>query len=68
MAHLPVIDQSACIAHAECEDLAPAVFHVEDTATVTGTAPLEQLLAIAEACPTGAISVIDEETGEQVYP
>ena len=68
MTYLPVIDESACLAHGDCEELAPDVFHVEDLATVIGTAPKEQLLAIAEACPASAISVIDAETGEQIYP
>jgi len=35
---------------------------------VIGTAPSEQLIAVAESCPASAISVIDEETGEQLYP
>lgn len=68
MACIPVIDESACLAHGDCEALAPDVFRVDDVATVIGTAPREQLLAAAEACPAGAISVIDEETGEQLYP
>lgn len=68
MTYLPVIDESACLAHGDCEELAPDVFRVEDLATVIGTAPREQLLAIAEACPASAISVIDDETGERIYP
>jgi len=68
MAHLPRIDEAACLAHGDCEDLAPDVFHIEDVATVIGTAPVGRLVSIAEACPAGAISVIDAETGEQVYP
>jgi ferredoxin len=68
MAYLPIIDESACLAHGDCEDLAPDVFQVGDVATVVGTAPSERLLAIAEACPACAISVIDEDTSEQIYP
>jgi ferredoxin len=68
MTYRPVIDESACLAHGDCEQLAPDVFRVEDVARVIGTAPLEQLVSIAEACPAGAISVIDEATGETVYP
>lgn len=68
MACVPVIDESACIAHGECEEVAPEAFHVEDVATVIGTAPLERLQAIAEACPTSAIALIDDATGERVYP
>jgi ferredoxin len=70
MSYIPVIDESACIAHAECEEVLPSVFRVGDgdVATVMSTAPLEQLTAVAKNCPTTAISVIDEESGEQVYP
>ena len=46
-----MIDEWACLAHGDCEELAPDVFRVEDVATVIGTAPAEQLISIAEACP-----------------
>ncbi|HLL91396.1 MAG TPA: ferredoxin [Solirubrobacteraceae bacterium] len=68
MTYLAVVDESACLAHGDCEELAPDVFRVQDVATVIGTAPLEQLISIAERCPASAISVIDEETGEPMYP
>ncbi|MGH2879779.1 MAG: ferredoxin [Solirubrobacteraceae bacterium] len=68
MAAVPVIDESACIAHGECEEMAPEAFRVEDAAVAIGTVSLERLVSIGEACPTTAISVIDEETGERLYP
>lgn len=68
MNYLPVVDEAACSAHGDCEHVAPHVFRVEDTATVIGSGTREELLAAAEACPAGAISVIDADTGEQVYP
>lgn len=68
MAHVAVIDEGACVGHGDCAEFAPEVFRVEDVATVIGTAPLEQLISIAGLCPTEAISVVDSETGEQVYP
>ncbi len=68
MTLLAVIDESACLAHGDCEELAPDVFRVDDTAVVIGTATAGRLIPIAEACPAGAISVIDEDTGEQLYP
>ena len=37
-------------------------------AKVVGTAPREVLLEAAESCPAGAITVVDEDTGEQIYP
>lgn len=68
MACIAVIDESACLAHGDCEELAPDVFQVGDVASVVGTAPKERLLAVAEACPASAIALLDEETGEQLYP
>jgi ferredoxin len=68
MTYLPVIDESACLAHGDCAEIAPEVFRVEDLAIVIGTAPLDRLIAVAESCPASAIGVIDEESGEQVYP
>ena len=68
MTCLPVIDESACLAHGDCEQLAPNVFRVEDTAEVIGRAPAELLMQVAKACPAGAISIVDEVTGEQIYP
>lgn len=68
MAYIPVIDESACLAHGDCEQLAPAVFRVDDVATVIGTAPAEQLVEVAQGCPASAIIVIDDERGEQLYP
>jgi ferredoxin len=62
------IDEHACAAHGDCLDLAPEAFALEDTAVVIGNAPYERLLAAAQACPAVAISLVDEETGEQVFP
>ena len=64
----PIIDEYSCLAHGDCEELAPQVFRVDDTATVIGCAPAEQLIAIAEACPASAIRVVDDATGAQIYP
>ena len=69
MAHKVIVDQSACIAQGDCEELAPDVFLVQgNVSTVVGHAPLNQLLIAARACPTEAITVVDEESGEQLYP
>lgn len=68
MAYLPIVDEAACSAHGDCEHIAPHVFRVDDFATVIGTGTREELLAAAEACPAAAISVIDAESGEQIYP
>ena len=62
------IDKHACAAHGDCVDVAPEAFALEDTAVVTGTAPYETLLAAAQACPSVAISIVDDDTGEQLFP
>jgi ferredoxin len=62
------IDGPACIAHGDCALLAPEVFEVDDIARVIGEAPVEVLIEAAESCPAGAISVVDADTGERIYP
>jgi ferredoxin len=64
------VDPRACAAHGDCIDLAPHAFELngDDVAVASGPATLEQLLAAAEACPSVAISVVDGDTGEQLYP
>ena len=61
-----------CIGAASCVAIAPKVFQMdkENKAIVLsqdGNTDDEKLLA-AQSCPTGAIVVIDEETGEQIWP
>jgi ferredoxin len=68
MTLVPVIDPDVCAAHAQCEVIAPDVFHVEDLATVVGSGPDELLIDAAEACPESAIRLIDATTNEQRYP
>jgi ferredoxin len=64
------IDERACAAHGDCLDVAPAAFALsdDDVAMVVGAAPPDTLVRAAEACPSVAISVIDEDSGEQLYP
>ena len=68
MSYIPRIDTSACSAHGDCVDIAPQVFALEDTARVVGRGPDELILEAAEACPALAITVIDDETGETIFP
>ena len=62
------IDDAACCAHGDCALVAPQVFAVDDIARVVGEAPLEMLVEAAEACPAGAIEVVDADSGDQIYP
>jgi ferredoxin len=62
------VDDMACSGHGDCALAAPAVFEVDDVATVIGDGPRELLLQAAESCPAAAICVFDADTGEQIYP
>jgi ferredoxin len=64
----PVIDESVCAAHGDCEVVAPNVFVVTDVARIIGTGPDDLTLLAAQECPSVAIRIVDEETGEQIYP
>ncbi len=68
MTYIPVVDPNECSAHGDCVEIAPQVFRLDDTAVVIGTGPDELILEAAEACPAVAISVIDAETGNAVFP
>jgi ferredoxin len=63
-----LVDEEACLAYGDCEELAPEAFEVDDIARVRGNAPAQQLIDAARACPSEAIMLINAETGEQVYP
>jgi ferredoxin len=68
MSYRAVVNADECSAHGDCVEIAPQVFRLDDTATVIGTGPDDLLLEAAEACPAVAISVVDEESGELVFP
>jgi len=66
--YVPVVNPDECSAHGDCVDVAPEVFRLDDTAVVIGNDPYELILEAAEACPAVAISIVDEATGETVFP
>jgi len=68
MPFLPVIDDSSCLAHGDCAQVAPHVFAVDDTAVIIGAGELAELRAAADACPAGAIAIIDTDSGLPVSP
>ena len=68
MTLIPHVDEFACAAHGDCALAAPGVFTVDDIAVVTGEGSDAEVLAAARACPAGAITVIDKDTGERIYP
>ena len=67
-----VIKRDVCIGAATCVAIAPGTYKLdnENKAIVideAGDDPDEILLA-AQGCPTTAIEIYDNETGEKVYP
>lgn len=68
MSHKAVVDPAECSAHGDCVEIAPTVFRLDDTAVVIGADTPELMIEAAEACPAVAISIVDEATGETVFP
>jgi ferredoxin len=66
--YIPQVDAYACAGHGDCAVVAPTVFLVDEVAEVMGEGPADQILKAARTCPAAAITVVDAETGEQVYP
>jgi ferredoxin len=66
------VDHDLCMGNAQCLSLAPGVFkHNENRQSVVvdpAGAPEELILKAASYCPTGAIEVVDAETGERIFP
>jgi ferredoxin len=71
-----VVEPSLCLAFSSCETLAPKVFAVERDKNLNPKAKVisevgddfDSLLAAAQTCPTKAITIIDRNTGEYIYP
>ncbi len=63
------VDENSCSGHGDCVDVAPSIFRLDDDiAEVVAGGPVELLIEAAEACPAAAISVVDGDTGEQLFP
>jgi ferredoxin len=73
MASLKVtVNKTRCISSGDCVETAPAVFQLDadeksDVMNPSG-APEATILAAARSCPVKAITVVNEETGEQLFP
>ena len=66
------VDEEECIGDGLCCDEAPNTFEMNDDEKAIVKNPStddeESILAAAESCPTDAIKVVDEATGEVLYP
>jgi ferredoxin len=73
MASLKVtVNKTRCISSGDCVETAPAVFQLDadeksDVVNPSG-APEATIVAAARSCPVKAITVVNEETGEQLFP
>ena len=61
-----------CISAGSCAAIAPNTFKLDEQGIAvilsqTGDNPETQLLA-AQSCPTAAVEIVDNQTGEQVWP
>jgi len=66
------VDHNLCVGNSMCETLAPKVFVLNDDRQSEAVNPdgdtEENILEAAENCPVSAITVVDAETGEQLFP
>ena len=73
MAKLKItVNKTRCIGSGDCVETAPAVFQMDadeksDVVNPTG-APDGTIIAAARSCPVKAITVVNEDTGEQLFP
>jgi ferredoxin len=73
MAKLKItVNKQRCIGSGDCVETAPAVFQLDDDGksevqNPTG-APDGAIIAAAKSCPVKAITLVNEETGEQLFP
>jgi len=66
------ISRDDCCGDGVCIQEAPETFELDDESIIVVVNPdgdsAEAVLSAAQACPTDAIILYDEETGEKVWP
>ena len=66
------VDLDICVGNAMCETYAPKVFVLNDdrqsTVADSNADTEENIMEAAQDCPVSAITVIDDETGETLFP
>ena len=66
------INRECCVSDGLCADRAPDVFELDEDGKPivkdAGAAWPENLLWIARNCPVDALTIIDEDSGEQLWP
>ncbi|HUN57845.1 MAG TPA: ferredoxin [Candidatus Binataceae bacterium] len=66
------VNKTRCIASGDCVEIAPGVFQLDndeksEVYNQAGAADTV-IIAAARACPARAITVVNEDTGEQLFP
>lgn len=68
----PTVDKARCIGSGDCIETAPAVFAFDEQGKSSvidpAGAPEAAIVSAARSCPVKAISVVDQESGQQLYP
>ncbi len=73
MAKLKIsVNKAKCISSGDCVETAPAVFQLDNDGKSevinAAGAPDGTIVAAARGCPVKAITIVNEESGEQVFP
>ena len=66
------VDHDICVGNAMCITIATKAFKLNDERQAVSADPdddtEELILEAAENCPVAAITVVDADTGEQLFP
>jgi ferredoxin len=66
------LNQSKCQAYGKCAATAPAFFTLDDNRKVrlvgNGETTDDVVVKAAQSCPYRVITVVDAESGEQIFP
>jgi ferredoxin len=66
------VDRDLCFGFGDCVDSAPGVFELDDENKSLVVDPDAQdrdaIILAAQDCPVDAIFIVDQDSGEQLYP
>jgi ferredoxin len=66
------VDRDLCFGFGDCVDSAPGVFELDDENKSVVVDPDAQdrdaIILAAQDCPVDAIFIVDQDSGEQLYP